>query len=106
MLDLNAIKTGQKIDLANYAGVELTRDLGEGWTIIVGFQLDSMPKADYVTIFSHSNNNCYEFVVQDLNSKEKPPVLQFRKKGAADITSIFNTVWTPAVGKPQHVVLS
>ena len=30
VLDLNTIKKGDKIDLANYAGIELTRDLGEG----------------------------------------------------------------------------
>jgi len=54
----------------------------------MGFNLESLPKTDYVTLFSHSNNGCYEFVINDLNSDHSPPNIQFRKKGAADANSI------------------
>jgi len=42
--DLNMLKEGEKIDLSSFSGVDLTNTLGEGYTIIVGFKLDNLPK--------------------------------------------------------------
>lgn len=57
--ELNIGKENEMIDLGSEPGAFLTKDLGEGWTIIVGFTIDKYPaNQDYITIFSHSNNDC------------------------------------------------
>jgi len=39
--------------------VKNVKDLGLGFTILTGFDLDEFPKnKDYAAIFSHSDNGC------------------------------------------------
>lgn len=69
--------------------------------------IESLPgTGEYVTIFSHSSNGCYEFVIKDLNNTERPPSMTFRHKGKEGALSSFNTLITPRIGSPVHVVLS
>jgi len=67
-----------------------TRDLGLGWSILTGFIIEEFPKTtDYVAIFNHSDNGCYQFIINDLQSKEKEKTFQFRKTGESGFNNSF-----------------
>lgn len=46
------------IDLASEVGVGNVKELGQGFTILFGFDLEEFPTKDYSAIFSHSDNGC------------------------------------------------
>jgi len=80
--------------------------LGQGFTIFTGFDLEEFPNKDYAAIFSHSDNGCYQFIINDLNSKEKDKTFQFRKTGDTGNKNTFFTKYSPIKSKRYHIALT
>jgi len=76
------------IDLSGETNAEYTSELGYGWSIAVGFDLEEIQEdVDYISIFSHSSNDCYQFIIGEIKDKDKFPQFQFWKKGGKSSTS-------------------
>jgi len=52
-----------------------------------------------MAIFSHSDNGCYQFIVNDLVSKDKDKTFQFRKTGEAGNKNTFFSKFSPQRNK-------
>lgn len=71
----------------------------ENWTILIGFTIGKFPHNDYATIFSHSDSNGFSFVINNLNSNYKNPILEFRKNGSGNVKHIFVSNFVPTEGQ-------
>lgn len=82
--------TDDIIDLTMAVGSTNTQKLGDGFTILLGFDLEGFPdKQDFSTIFSNSDNGCYQFIINDMNNKNKDKTFQFRKTGETGNKNTF-----------------
>jgi len=95
------------IDLGSELNSKLTGKLGIGWTILTGFMIEDYPKdKDYSVIFNNSDNGCYQFIINDLNSKEKDRTFQFRKTGETGFKNTFYTNISPKLHHKYHIALT
>mmetsp|Transcript_43033 Transcript_43033/g.93595 ORF Transcript_43033/g.93595 Transcript_43033/m.93595 type:complete len:97 (+) Transcript_43033:322-612(+) len=80
------------VDLASEPGAKNTASLGSSFTIMFGIDLEEFPKEkEFSTVFSHSDNGCYQFIINDLKSTEKDKTFQFRKTGETGNKNTFFT---------------
>jgi len=84
------------IDLTSDINANSLKKLGIGWTMLFGFNIEKLNNdKDFSAIFSHSNNGCFQFIINDLKDESKNPSFQFRKTGAPGNSNTFYTKFIP-----------
>lgn len=94
------------IDLSELQNASHMREMGEIWTIMVGFQFDELwPEMQKVTILDVGGDGCYQFAVENLWSEARPTDFEFHKKGKTGSANNFYSKFTPTKDKMYHVAI-
>lgn len=92
--------------MSSEVGVGNVKLLGKGWSILVGFDLDEFPDKEMSAVFSHSDNGCFQFVINDIKSKDKDKTFQFRKTGETGNKNTFFTKYSPVASQRYHIAIT
>jgi len=78
------------IDLTSDINANSLKKLGIGWTMLFGFNIEKLNNdKDFSAIFSHSNNGCFQFIINDLKDKVKIHHSNLEKQEHQEIVTHF-----------------
>lgn len=82
------------------------RELGEIWTILLGFTFDELwPEMQKVIILDVGGDGCQQFAVENLWSEKKPTDFEFHKKGKTGAGDNFYSKFTPNKDRNYHIAI-